>query len=143
MNDNIKVVDGNDKFSKIKLFDYLLITGISVVVIVTLLFTKNLWTEEDLQIKIKILADVFTAVSSIILCIGILSFVSSKGALDGFLYGCKVATSRLIPFRKYERIQYHDYIKNKKRPDGFTCFFIVGAFLMIVAIIFTILFYVV
>ena len=95
------------------------------------------------QIILKI-ANAFTATATLILGIGCLVFISNH---EGFLtigYSFGHMIRMMIPGRKKVDERYYDYVERKRakgKIKGYGFLFVTGGAFMVIAVIFTILFY--
>ena len=85
------------------------------------------------------LCDAFTAPGIVLVCVGALSWASSKGAYDIFGYGVKVVWG-WFPFTStnMDNVSYYDYVaeKNEARKAVRVDMLIVGAICLALALVF-------
>lgn len=95
--------------------------------------------------KVLILSNAFTIPGVILIMVGFLVIASNEGAFNGISYAMSYAVKMLVPgaagASKQER--YGDYVMRKrekgKAKTGFI--FLVGLVYLVIAIVFTVLFY--
>lgn len=95
--------------------------------------------------RYRILCDAFTVPGLLLIMVGLLIWVSSKGALDGLTYALRGLARVFIPGAGLrENIEnYHDYLKRKeeKRAKGYGFLFHVGGISLAIGLVFLYLFY--
>lgn len=124
---------------------YLITSGIALFMTFGMLFAHNVATVESKAQVFRILADSFTIPGVLLLALGALVWVSSTGAMDGISYALGRAGRMLIPGSKKPHETFYDYKTRKaeKRVSGYGFIFHVGLVFFAVAVVFTVLFYVV
>lgn len=95
--------------------------------------------------RLRILADAFTIPGTVITLFGVLVILSNEGAFEGVSYILGYTFRMLIPGRAGERPQkYADYVlqrREKGKVTGFGFLFVVGGVFLLLAILFTVLFF--
>lgn len=109
----------------------------------TIIWSLNSGRIETTVDRYRVLADAFTVPGILLLAVGTLAFISSKGSFDGLSYAISWLFARLIPGKARKRETYYDYVtrKSEKRARGYGFLFICGALFVAVAVVFTVLFY--
>lgn len=102
---------------------------------------RNIYTQTSIKEIYRYISDGFTIPGVIILCAGVLVFLSNQGAFMGVGYVVKHAVVMLIPFIKKKNESYQEYCEKKKAVKGYLFLFIVGGIYLILGIIFIILYY--
>ena len=99
----------------------------------------------DTASRLRILADAFTIPGTVITLFGVLVILSNEGAFEGVSYVIGYGLRMLIPGRALERPQsYADYVldrREKGKLTGFGFLFVVGGVFLLLAIVFTVLFF--
>lgn len=102
---------------------------------------------EETAEKYRILSNAFTSPGVILIMVGILVWISTKGALDMYSYAMGGLFRRLIPGARLtnpaEKETFYDYTqkKNAKRAKGYAFLFVSGGIFTAVGIVFLILFH--
>ena len=93
--------------------------------------------------KCRIFSDAFTVPGTLLLMFGCLIWFSNGGALDGLVYGVRLAIRSLIPGGRCKDEKYAGYVERRRqnRIQGYGFLFISGGAAMAAAIAFMILFY--
>lgn len=97
----------------------------------------------DTMGKYLVLCDAFTIPGLLMIMLGAMMWISSKGGLDAISYIMSYVVSMLIPGKKHLRQNYGDYVaeKSEKRISGYGFFFVVGGVCMALTLVFLMLFY--
>ena len=123
--------------------------GITILVAVGFVFAvlgiRNFFSSElSNSDKYKYLADAFTIPGMVFISLALLILVSRKGAFTGLGYAVRHLVRMLVPFIVKKDVTYEEYLKSKedrKANSMVLCFFIVGAIMMVMAIVFVAIFY--
>ena len=84
----------------------------------------------EIKEQYRLLCDALTVPGVLLLCAGMLVWVSNLGALDGLSYGLRLAFRALIPGKRLQKEEnYHDYVaaRQAKRARGYGFLLISGA----------------
>ena len=132
---------------KIKFKKYLPSLFVLIVVFITIVLTKNVFPISKLDVFFLNLCDIFF-VSAVVLCgVGLISYMSSKGAYDIFGYGVKSLVYLFSPNKRAlaERKDFYEYKqeKNSKRNSWLKEFLIFGLICLAISIVFLILYFIV
>ncbi len=129
---------------KIKKTDLIASLIVAVILLAFSVFTSGLFESENAKEAMHRLCDAFTAPGIVLVCVGSLSWASSKGAYDIFGYGVKMLWGWL-PFTSVnmDNVSYYDYASEKaeKRKAWRLDMLLVGAVCLAVAVIFLIIYF--
>ena len=98
----------------------------------------------DSAARIRLLADAFTIPGVIMVMVGFLVMVANGGFFNGVSYVASYAVKMLIPGANKNHERYGDYVVRKRekgKVTGYGFIFVVGLVFVLVAVIFTVLFY--
>ncbi|MBO4355807.1 MAG: DUF3899 domain-containing protein [Clostridia bacterium] len=106
---------------------------------------NNPFREETTADKFRFLCDAFSVPGILLICVGILVWLSGEGAFNGLGYLFRYLRRSLIPGgrTRYPHETYYDYVQEKsgKKGGGFGFLFIVGGAFLLVGLVFLVLFY--
>ena len=94
--------------------------------------------------RYQLLCDALTVPGVLLVCAGALVWVSNLGALDGILYGLRLAFRALIPGKRLQKEEnYQDFVaeRQEKRVKGYGFLLITGAVTIAASLIFLGLYY--
>ena len=94
--------------------------------------------------RYQLLCDALTVPGVLLVCAGALVWVSNLGALDGILYGLRLAFRALIPGKRLQKEEnYRDFVagRQEKRVKGYGFLLITGAVTMAASLLFLGLYY--
>ena len=94
--------------------------------------------------RYRLLADAFTIPGTVILCAGLLVWISNQEMFLGIGYAVRYAVHRLIPGMGAKQERYYDYVERKREKGpvtGYGFLLITGAAFLAVAAVFMVLFY--
>ena len=94
--------------------------------------------------KYRLLCDALTVPGVLLVCAGALVWVSNLGALDGILYGLRLAFRALIPGKRLQKEEgYRDFVagRQEKRVKGYGFLLITGAVTIAASLLFLGLYY--
>ena len=114
------------------------IAGIAVLMFI--LINRGFFEATDPTLKVLYLADAFTIPGVLMLMVGVLMWLSTKGLFDILSYSLGRLGRSLIPFSKTTDEKFYDYRERKSanRIKEYSFIFIVGCVFLLVAIAFTI-----
>lgn len=98
----------------------------------------------DTAQKFRLLADAFTIPGVILVMVGFLVMVANGGFFNGVAYVATYAVKMLIPGPNKGTERYGDYVERKRaagKVKGYGFLFITGVVFVLIAVIFTVLFY--
>lgn len=98
----------------------------------------------DTAERFRLLADAFTIPGVIMVMVGFLVMVANVGFFHGISYVVTFAIKMLIPGPNKGRERYGDYVERKRKQGkvkGYGFLFITGLIFVLIAVIFTVLFY--
>ncbi len=92
--------------------------------------------------RYRVLTDAFTIPGVLLLCIGLLLWISTTGVFNPIAYAFRYLASRL-PFTGIEEESYYDYVERKRdeKRTGYGFLLITGGVFFGIALIFLVLFY--
>lgn len=120
---------------------YVIMLAIGIGMVLIVFSTHNLYGTTDLAKRYKIIADAFTVPGVLFLCLGLLIALSNQGSLSAIGYMLKRLGKMLIPFSKKEHETYQDYVSKREPVSGYSFIIYSGLVFLVIAIIYTILFY--
>lgn len=127
------------------LLKYGLTTLVGALMVWAVLSLHGFAKAADTAAKLRILADAFTIPGTVITLFGVLVILANEGAFEGVSYVVGYAFRMLIPGRSLERPQsYADYVlerREKGKVTGFGFLFWVGGAFLLLAVVFTVLFF--
>lgn len=96
----------------------LLCVGIALALAVLYACSHSIWRQESVKEMVRVLSDSFLLPGALLLGIGALSWIGSKGQFDILSYGCSSLFGRFLPFdsvyRRHEK--FYDYrVKKNER----------------------------
>ena len=94
--------------------------------------------------RYQLLCDALTVPGVLLVCAGALVWVSNLGALDGILYGLRLAFRALIPGKRLQKEEnYQDFVagRQENRVKGYGFLLITGAVTIAVSLLFLGLYY--
>ena len=120
---------------------YLITVLVGAIFVVTALWLRD-FTELTEKVDIyKALADAFSIPGVIFPMVALLIVLTNEGSLTAVGWMVKRAVNLLIPLSKKEFTSYREYYENRKKITGFSFILFVGLGYLLIAIIFTILFF--
>ena len=137
------------KNTKKTLISYAVTTSIGLLAAYAIMSMQGLFTEPDVAVRYRILADAFSVPGVILMCFAGLVWVSSDGFFDALGYTAARVGGMFIPAYRAKHENYLTYKqrKNKERSEkesgsiGFLLF--VGLGFFIIAIVFFVLYHLV
>ena len=120
---------------------YAIMILIGTAMVFLTFFTHNLFSTVETKKVYKIIADAFTVPGALFLLLGALIALSNQGSLSALGYMLKRLGKMLIPFSKKEHETYSQYVEKREAVGGYSFIVYSGLLFMIVAVVFTILFY--
>ena len=128
--------------NKREIVKHLLLLAVALSISAIYILPKDL-KSMPLYERYRVLADGFTIPGLLLVCFGLLLYLSNLGALDGFLYGVRTAVNMLLPIfkighRSSGQESYGEYLERRKsnRIHGYAFILHVGILLMIIAVYF-------
>lgn len=127
---------------KVRLCSYAIAFGLSLLLAAVYVLLRDFgslsWKERFL-----VLSDAFTVPGVLLLCIGGMCWISTKGGLDGMAYILKYVSSLLIPGRPFDGKKYADFLEERegKRRSGFGYLLITGLVCLAITGVFMVLYY--
>lgn len=125
-----------------KLFaKYLFSTIAGATLTFFVLSNRGFFEATDSALKMLYLADAFTIPGVLILMLGVMVWISTKGLFDILTYSLGRFTRTLIPFTKTTDERFGDYKerKSENRIKSYSFMFIVGGVFLFAAIVFTVI----
>lgn len=123
---------------------YGITTAIGIGMVALFLSTRDFGALTSQAERYRLLTDAFTIPGTVILCVGLLVWVSNQGMFNGIAYALSYTLRRLIPGLGNKHERYYDYVERKREKGGVTGYgflLITGAAFLAVACIFMALFY--
>ena len=126
---------------KTKFLQYGITTVLGALLVLAVIFSKNYFSVVETKERIKIIADAFTVPGILLVCAGLLVFVTNEGVFHIFTYGIQSFANLFKKGRrKMKYATYYDYKESKKdQKSSFGFILFVGLFYLTVAIIFNII----
>lgn len=128
---------------KIKTTDLIASLIVAAVLLAFSMATSGLFKSENAKEAMRHLCDAFTAPGVVLVCVGALSWASSKGAYDIFGYGVKMLWG-MLPFTSVnmDNVSYYDYAREKaeKRSGWRIDMLLVGTVCLTIALVFLIIY---
>ena len=118
----------------------IIVAGMSIFFILSI---RGFFEAAEAKERMLCLADAFTIPGVIFLMVGVMTWLSSSyGLFDGLTYSLARFAKSMIPGSNYSDERYGDYKERKmaSRKTGYSFLFVVGAVILLVAIIFTIMY---
>ena len=121
---------------------YVVAFVIAALIAVGIYVSRGLSAESTAEEQYRALCDAFTVPGVIMLAFGVLLWVSGEGALTGVTWLLHNAIYMLIPGKGLQVVSYRDYLEERRTREKKThpCFFAVGGFFLVVALVFLIIY---
>lgn len=126
-----------------KFLEYLITTLVGAVIVVIVVCAQKIWTQ-GVVAKMGTLSDAFFAAGVFIGCIGLLVFVSDRGAFDMLKYAVVMLIAKFkrnVKDRKYKDFNEYRAARSERENKPIAYMLIVGVCFLLVAIVFLILYY--
>ncbi len=117
--------------------------AIGAVLVVMFLTAHGFWELESPVERYRVLTDAFTVPGLLMLCIGMLVWISDKGVFNPIAYAFRYLAAKLLPFAGIEQEHYVDYVERKREEHvtGYGFLLITGAVFFAIALFFLTRFY--
>ncbi len=126
-----------------KFLEYLITSIIGAAIVVTVVCVQRIWTRE-LVAQMGVLSDAFFAAGVFIGCIGLLVFVSDRGAFDMLRYAVIMLVNKFrrdINKRKYKDFNEYREMRSGKENKPIAFMLVVGLAYIAGAVAFLIAYY--
>lgn len=126
-----------------KLLEYLITTLVGAVIVVAVVCAQKIWAQ-GLTAQMGTLSDAFFAAGVVIGCIGLLVFVSDRGAFDMLRYAVILLVNKFrrdVNKRKYKDFNEYRQMRDTKENKPIAFMLIVGVAYIVGAIVFLIVYY--
>lgn len=128
-----------------KFKSYLIHGSIAIVCIVLLMISRGFFTETEIEGKVLVAADSFTAIGLLFTGFGLLIWISSTGVFDMLGYAMKKGAHALIPgLVKFEAEDFYEYkmvLKDKKKNASYNAILRVGLIVLAIAVVLVVVWY--
>ena len=110
------------------------------LIAIFVLSNRGFFDATDPALRVLYLADAFTIPGVLILMLGVMAWISTKGLFDILTYSLGRLGRALVPFGKTTDERFGDYKERKceNRIKDYSFMFIVGGVFLLAAIVFTI-----
>ena len=120
------------------------VVGVGMVFLVLNLHGFSALSNQSEQFRL--LADAFTIPGVIMIMVGLLIAVANGGIFNGVSYVVGFAVKMLVPGAGKDHERYGDYVERKQakgKVRGYGFLFLVGIVFVLIAAVFTVMFYVI
>ncbi len=128
-----------------KYIKYIVQTALGLILALSIMSYRGLFTVEGSGERIMIICDGFTVTALLFLSVGLLIWVSTTGFFDIFAYAVRKGAHVLIPFLKEEELSgFYEYKLDKeqeRKNKSEKSMLIVGAVFLLFSIILTMVWY--
>lgn len=127
-----------------KFLQYLITALVGAVIVVAVVSAQKIWAQDGVTAKMGTLSDAFFAAGIFIGCIGLLVFVSDRGAFDMLKYAVIMFISKFkrdVTKRKYKDYNEYRAARSERENKPIAFMLIVGAAFLAVALVFLILYF--
>lgn len=119
--------------------EYAITTAIALAVGVLIALSRGIFQEDELDMIITIVSDAFFIPGVLLICVGLIVYVSNEGLFLSISYGFK-AIGRTITAKKDEKLmeeKYHEYYaRQMEKKTKCKHFIIVGLAFVVVSLVF-------